>query len=124
MYPIVTGPEVRILWKDVESWQGKVENGSIAIMKQVHRNAPGFQTLDISDGAGPIDVGVDISFAESEVILLQKHAIHSVLWTRAKKRYDTGKQLCCGQVNGLQKFHNYIYGIRFLVGTDTDTFVQ
>ena len=46
------------------------------------------------------------------------------LWNKADERYDTGTPECHGLMKVLEKFHNYVYGVRFHVETDANTLVH
>lgn len=41
-----------------------------------------------------------------------------------EKRYDAGKCECCGLMKGLPKIRNYVYGVRFLIDPDGNTFAH
>jgi len=48
----------------------------------------------------------------------------SVHCNKTGTSYDAGKRDCRGLMKALKKFHNYVYGVRFLVETDTNTLVH
>ena len=58
-YAIVAGPRFQILPKDVKFQLETGEKKAMAILKEAVCNAPALKTLDGSDGAGQIVVGVD-----------------------------------------------------------------
>jgi len=131
-YAIVAGPLFRILRKDVEFQWETEEKQAMAILKEALYNAPGLKTLDVSDGAGQIVVGVDASLEGCGAIFQQedenkdRHPCRygSGLWNNAEKRYHAGKRECRGLMKALKKFRNYIDGVRFLVETDANTLVH
>jgi len=131
-YAIVAGPVFQILRKDVEFQWETEEKKAMAILKEALCNVPALKMLDVSDGAGQIVVGVDASLEVWGAILQQedenkdRHPSHyqSGLWNNAEKRSDAGKRECRGLMKALKKFPNYVYGVRFPVETDANTFVH
>jgi len=131
-YAIVAGPVFQILRKDVEFQRETEEMKAMAMLKEALCNAPVSKTLDVSDGAGQIVMGVDASSEGWGAILQQedknrdRHRCHyeRELWNKAEKRYDAGKRECRGLMKALKMFHNYVYGVRFLVETDANTLVH
>jgi hypothetical protein len=131
-YAIVAGPLFRILRKDVEFQWETEEKKAMAILKEALCNAPALNTLEVSDGAGQIVVGVNASLEWWGAILQQEDKnkdwhpcrYESGLWNNAEKRYDAGKRECRGLMKALKKFCNYVYGVRFLVETDANTLVH
>ena len=118
--------------KDVEFQWETEEKKAMAILKEALCNAPALKTLDVSNGAGQIVVGVDASLEGWGAILEQEDEnkdrhpcrYESGLWNNAEKRYDAGKRKCRGLMKALKKFRNYVYGVRFLVETDANTLVH
>jgi len=104
----------------------------MVFLKKAHCNGPALKTLDVSDGAGPIVIGVDASLEGWGVMLQQedenkdRHTCHyeSGLWSTNEQRYDTGKRDCRGLMKPLKEFHNYIYGVRFFMQTNVYTLVH
>jgi hypothetical protein len=131
-YAIVAGPLFRILRKDFEFQWETNEKKAMAMWKEALCNAPALKTLDVSDGAGQIVVGVDASFKGCRVILQQEDEnkdrhpcrYESGLWNNAETRYDMGKRECRELMKAHKKFRNYVYGVRFLVETDGNTLVH
>ena len=101
-YAIVAGPLFRILRKDVKFQWETEEKKAMAILKEALCNAPVLKTLDISDGAGQIVVGVDASLEGWGAILHQEDVnkdrhpcrCESGLWNNCEKIYDAGKREC------------------------------
>jgi len=121
-----------MLPKDIEfQWETK-EQKAMAILKEALCNAPALKTLDVSDGAGQIVVGVDTSsegwgaISQQEDENKDRHpcCYESALWIKAEKRYDAGTRECRGLMKALKKFRNYVYRVRFLVETDTNILVH
>jgi hypothetical protein len=120
------------LRKDVEFQCETEEKKAMANLKEALCNAPALRTLDLSDGAGQIVVGVDASLEEWGVIMQQEDEnkdqhpcrYESGLWNKAEKRYDAGKCECRGLMKALKKFHNNVYGVRFLFEADANTLVH
>jgi hypothetical protein len=85
--------------------------------------------LDVRDVAGQIITRVDASEVGWGEILQQEdenkdwHPCHyeSGLWMSAEKRYDNGKRECGELMKAPKWFHNYVYGVRFLMETDVNT---
>jgi len=100
--------------------------------KEALCNIPALKTLDISVGVGQIVVGVDAIFGGWRAIMQHedknkdRHPCHyrCRLCNQAEKRYDVGNCECCGLMKALEKFRNYVYGVRFLVETDATTSVH
>jgi len=121
-----------MLRQDVEFQWETEEKKSMAILKEAVCPAPALKTLDVSDGAGQIVVGVDSSLEGWRVILQQEDenmdwhpcCCESGLWQKAEKRYDAGNRECCGLMKALEKFRHYVYGVRFVVETDANTLVH
>ena len=104
----------------------------IAIVKKALWNSSASKMLDLSVGAWGIVLGVKASFEGWGVIFqqedhnMERHPCRndSGQWTEAGMRYDAGKRECHGLLQALKKFHNYVYGVRFLVETDANTLVH
>jgi len=128
-YAIVAGPLFRILRKDFEFQWETEEKNAMAILKEALCNAPALKTLDVSDGAGQIVVGVDVSLEGLGAILQQEDEnkvrppcrYESRLWNKAEEGYDEGKRECHGLTKEVQKFRNYVYRVRFPVEKDANT---
>jgi len=79
------------------------------ILKEDLCNAPALKTLDVSDSAGQIVVGVDASLEGWGTILQQEDENkdrHQCpygcgLWNKAEKQYDAGKCECRGLIKAL-----------------------
>jgi len=131
-YAIVAGPLFRILRKDVEFQWETEEKKAMAILKEALCNAPALKRLDVSDGARQIVIAVDASLEGWGAILQQEYEnedrhpcrYESGLWKKAEERYDAGKRECGGLMKAIKKFGNYVYAVRFLVETDTNTLVH
>ena len=130
-YAIVPGPLSRILWEDVEFQWETEETQAMAILKEALCNSLALKTLDISDGAGQIIMGVDASLGGWGAILQQedenkdRHPCRygSGLWNTAETRYDPGKREFGGLMRAHEMCLNYVYGVRFPVETDANTLV-
>src|ERR687884_169783 len=48
----------------------------------------------------------------------------SGLWKGAELRYDAGNRECRGLLKAMKKFRVYLYGVRFIVETDTNTLMH
>jgi len=101
-------------------------------LKDALCNAPALKTLDISDGARQLVLGVDASLEGWGAILQQEDEnkdwhpcrYESTLWNKGKKRSDVAKCECRGLMKGLKKFHNYVNRVRRLVERDVNTLVH
>lgn len=104
----------------------------MAILKDAIGNAPALKLVDNCDGAGEIVVVVNVSLEGWWAILNQQakdkdwHLCCDQCgpWKTAKNCSEHVKLECHGLIMALMKSHNYIYVVRFLVGTDANRFVQ
>jgi len=121
-----------ILWKDVEFHGETEEKHAMGLLKEALCYGAALKTLDVSNCAGQIVVGVNCSIEWWGVIFQQEDRnedrhpcrYECGLWNTAGKRYDTGKRECRGVMQALKKVCNSVYGVRFFVETDANAFVH
>jgi ribonuclease HI len=98
-------------------------------LKDALCNALVQKTLDVSNQAGQIVLGVNASMEGWGAILHQEDEkkirhpsqYESGHWNTAEKKYETGKRECRGLMRALKKFRTYVYSVQFFVETDANT---
>ena len=100
-------------------------------LKLALTTAPALCSLDYSEGAGLIILGVDSSGNGWGAVLMQEKngkrhpsRYKSGIWSDAEKSYDAAKRECRGVLKALKKVRNYLYGVRFLLETDASVLVS
>jgi hypothetical protein len=131
-YAIVAGLLFRYLQQDVK-FQWEIEEKEVmAMFKEALCNAPALKTLDVSDGARQIVIGVEACSEGWRAIWQQddknkdRHPCRyeSGFWNNAEKSYDVAKRECRGLRKALKMFRNYVYVVRFLSQTGANTLVH
>jgi hypothetical protein len=98
----------------------------MAILQKAHCQSPPLKTLNLRDGTRQIVIAVDTSLEVWGAILTQEDEnkvqqlchFESGLCNIAERRCDMGKRECHHLLKALEKFRNYVNGVRFLVETD------
>jgi hypothetical protein len=120
------------LLHDVEfQWETK-KTTDMAIVQNDLGNVLMLKLVDIGNDAGEIVIVVKVSLKRWGAILNRKDlekdqhlcCDRGWPWKTAKNSYEQVKLECHGLIMALMMFHNYIYVVRFHVGTDANTFVQ
>src|SRR5262249_18180574 len=124
-----------ILTKKDEPWRWEQPQiGAMKTLIELLTTAPALKTIDYSLDAGRIILAVDASLDGWGAVMMQKEKgkverrhpsrYESGLWKDAEKRYDAGKRECRGLLKALKKLRVYLYGVRLVVETDTNTLVH
>jgi RNase H-like domain found in reverse transcriptase/Integrase zinc binding domain/Reverse transcriptase (RNA-dependent DNA polymerase) len=132
-FTIIMQPLFFLLKKDVAFVWGPEQEVAMTTVKRALTSAPALVAIDYSDKGGPIILATDASGKGWGAALMQedsedkkkRHPVRfeSGVWSKAERKYDSGKLELRGVVYAFSRLRLYLYGARFRLETDNSNIV-
>ena len=130
-FAMVAAPVYQLFRKNVKWNWGAEQQQAMDTLKTALTTAPALCKIQYGPGWGEIYVGVDASldgwggvmgqFDENKKRKVSRY--ESGIWNKAERNYDATKRECRGVLKCLQRLRYWLYGVHFILETDTKVLV-
>lgn len=126
----VAAPIYHLFQKNAPFIWGKEQIEAMDLLKFALTSPPALLLFDYTEGAGNIILAVVARLERWGGVLMQlvkgkRHPLRYEIriWSSAEKKYNATKQKYQGVLKALKKIRYWLYGVRFILGTDARVMV-